>query len=84
MSKVRQCVWLADVSVSTWPAFLHSQEGEAGGRAQAGNALHQLAGGCDAQQLPVDQVVGSKARHVGQGEGDGPGQPTQEGGLGHI
>lgn len=68
----------------TWPALLHSQEGEAGGRAQAGNALHQLAGGCDAQQLLVDQLVSSEACYIGQGKGYRPGQPTQKGGFGHI
>ncbi len=69
---------------STWPAFLHSQEGEAGCRAQAGNALHQLTSGCDTQHLPIDQVVRGKAGQVGQCKGDGPGQATQEGRLGHI
>ncbi len=65
----------------TWAARLQGKGSEAGGRAQAGNALHQFARARDAQDLLVDEGVCAPACHIGQGKGQGPGQPTQKGGL---
>jgi len=68
----------------TWTTRLQGQGSEAGGRAHAGNALHELACVCDAQDLLVDEGVCAPACQVGQGKRQRPGQPTQEGRLLNI
>ncbi len=68
----------------TWTTRLQGQGSEAGGRAHAGNALHELACVCDAQDLFVDEGVCAPACQIGQGKRQRPGQPTQEGRLLNI
>lgn len=49
----------------TWATRLQGQGSEAGGRAHAGNALHELACVRDAQDLLVDESVCAPAGQIG-------------------